>query len=67
MAVLHDRQFGVKLCEILHLDPIKTRDIIITNKVNDIVRIDVVQYLQDGEAEELLTELKKYELHLIEE
>jgi len=65
MTALHDSDFGKRLCEILHLDPKKTVDITIVNKINDIVKVEVVQYLQDEEAKELIKELQLYELHLI--
>lgn len=66
MAILHDSDFGIKLCEILHLDPKKTVDITILNKVNDIVRITVTQIMQEEEGNELLKVLKEYRLELIE-
>jgi hypothetical protein len=61
MAIM-DNDFGYRLCEILHLDPEKTRDIIIKNMINDVVVVEVTQYLMADEAEVLLVELKKYHL-----
>lgn len=61
MAV-HDDEFGIKLCEVLGLDPAKTRDIVIYNRVNDLVTIDVTMYLQKDEGEKLIEYLSHYEL-----
>jgi hypothetical protein len=66
MAVLHDSQFGKQLCEILHLDPKKTIDIFISNKINDAVRVNVTQILQEEEGDELIKVLKEYKLESIE-
>jgi hypothetical protein len=66
MAILHDSGFGKKLCEILHLDPKKTVDIFISNKIGDVVRVNVTQIMQKEEGEELLKVLKEYRLESIE-
>lgn len=62
MSVLKDSDFGIKLCKILKLDPSKTRDIIIENKVSDVVLVKVTQYLQANEADEIIKELATYTL-----
>jgi len=67
MAVVTDREFGCELCKVLHLDPKKTRDIIIENKIEDVVMVKVTQYLQKEEGDELLLVLKKYNLIPVEE
>jgi hypothetical protein len=65
MAILHDSGFGKKLCEILHLDPKKTVDIFISNKINDAVRVNVTQIMKEEEGNELLKVLKEYRLESI--
>ena len=65
MAAITDYtdDFGRRLCKVLGLDPKKTADIIIENKVNDVVIVRTRQYLQDDEVEGLLELFVDYELH----
>ena len=67
MSVYSGLDFGNALCKILKLDPKKTRDIVIKNMIDDFVRVEVTQILQDEEAKEILIVLKEYELHAKED
>ena len=59
MAALSGTDFGVRLCEILQLDPKKTKNIIISSVVEEPVMVYVTQYLQDVEITPLFELLEK--------
>lgn len=59
MTAISDEDFGKRLCEVLGLDPKKTKDIIITCMVESPVMVYTTEYLQADAVEELLELLKK--------
>jgi len=58
MAAISNINFGLKLCEILKLDPKKTKDIIITCMVEEPVMVYTTQYFQDTEVDAVVELLK---------
>ena len=54
--------FGDKLCKILGLDSSKTKNIIIKVIVDDVVMVQVDEYLQNAEADKLLELVKEYQI-----
>jgi hypothetical protein len=59
--VSSSNDFGLKLCEILKLDPRKTRTITIISPMDDFVHVTVEQMLVEDEAEELIKVLMKFQ------
>lgn len=53
---------GQELCKVLHLDPSKTKNIVISCKMDSVVMVHVTQYLQDYEVKPVLDILNKYKL-----
>lgn len=62
MATISSMPFGIKVCEVLGIDPKKTGDIIISIPTNDVILVTINQYLQDTEADKLISVLKEYDL-----
>lgn len=59
---ISDAYFGIKLCEILKLDPKKTVNIRIINNVNETVKVQVDQLLQKDEADKIHELMTEFEL-----
>ena len=51
------------LAKALGLDPTKTKRIILNIEADEIVTVDVVQYVQKEDLDMLILELKRFELH----
>lgn len=62
MSAVSSIGIGSEICKILKLDPLKTKNIVITFKADDVVKVHVVQYLQDTEVDPLLNALQNYQL-----
>jgi hypothetical protein len=62
MAAISSEKFGVKLCEILKIDPKKTKTITIKVPPCDAVMVTVDFYLQDTEVEKVTNLIKEYRM-----
>ena len=62
MAIISARDFSLELCEVLGLDPKKTKSIHIGVEPNDAIIVSVRTYLLNHEADKIKVILKNYEL-----
>jgi len=62
MAAIDGLNFGQQLCKILKLDSSKTQSIVISVKNDDAIKVHVIQYLQQDEANAITDMLKNYQL-----
>ena len=58
--VVADRDFGLDLCKALNLDSSKTRTITIISEPNNVVKINIEQYLLDTEAPKIIDIIMKF-------
>ena len=60
--VVSNWDVGIELCKALGLDPRMTRDIFISIKINDAVRIKVNGYVSEDKLKEIMPILTRYQL-----